>query len=307
MFLPWRHHEEREGVVSRRNRAFTLIELLVVVTIIGLMAALSMPALKGFGQGNLVNSVTRQLTDDLTYARNRAISDRCNVYVMFITSDIVTNSNVRLFLNGLSQSASVLPSVEQSRFLASSKQLWTNLVQQQYTAYAIYADRTVGDQPSQKRPRYLTEWKTLPDGVMIHPDKLTNNFTSSRWIYLKTNATPIQVENNWVQSPLTQLDFHFPSARGPELSFPCIAFNHRGELVFPYVEPGSTTPTLMNVPPEFNYEVIPLIKASGFYPTPGVPVEITPMASLDREPLMRLRIDGKTGKVSVLKNLDNDF
>ena len=51
------------------KEAFTLIEILVVVTIIGLISALSLPALKGFGQGNLVNTVSRQLIDDINYAR----------------------------------------------------------------------------------------------------------------------------------------------------------------------------------------------------------------------------------------------
>ena len=79
MFCLGEHNKNLDSRNERSLPGFTLIEILVVVTIIGLMAALSMPALKGFGQGNLVNSVIRQLTDDINYARARAVSDRCNV------------------------------------------------------------------------------------------------------------------------------------------------------------------------------------------------------------------------------------
>ena len=146
--------------MKEREGGFTLIELLVVFTIIGLIAALSMPALKGFGQGNLVNNVARQLTDDISLARSRAISDRCTVYVLFVSTNIYWERNQ--FQSRLNQAAMELPAMERQRFIQSSRLLWTNLAQQQYTAYAVYASRTVGDQPAQRKPRYLTEWKVCP-------------------------------------------------------------------------------------------------------------------------------------------------
>ena len=106
------------------GRGFTLIELLVVFTIIGLIAALSMPVLKGFGQGNLVNNVVRQLTDDISLARSRAISDRCTVYVLFVSTNIYWERNQ--FQSKLNQTAMNLPAIERQRFIqnANSGQTW---------------------------------------------------------------------------------------------------------------------------------------------------------------------------------------
>ena len=298
--------KNRQTVRMKDNEGgFTLIELLVVFTIIGLIAALSMPALKGFGQGNLVNNVVRQLTDDISLARSRAISDRCTVYVLFVSTNIYWERNQ--FQTRLNQVAMELPAIERQRFIQSSRQLWTNLAQQQYTAYAVYASRTVGDQPSQQKPRYLTEWKSLPDGVMFHPYKLTNNITKNYWMDEKTRQRTAGF-TNWIEMPLLQMNCHFPNAKGPEMSMPCIAFNHKGELVFPWLEPGSEKPELLSLPSWCDYEVLPIVKASGFYETPGNLVEITPLAALDKPPLMRIRIDGKTGKVTALQDeLREDF
>ena len=298
--------KNRQTVRMKDNECgFTLIELLVVFTIIGLIAALSMPALKGFGQGNLVNNVVRQLTDDISLARSRAISDRCTVYVLFVSTNIYWERNQ--FQARLNGAAMELPAIERQRFIQNSRQLWTNLAQQQYTAYAVYASRTVGDQPSQQKPRYLTEWKSLPDGVMFHPYKMTNNVTKNYWMDEKTRQRTAGF-TNWIEAPLLQMNCHFPNAKGPEMSMPCIAFNHKGELVFPWLEPGSEKPELLSLPSWCDYEVLPIVKASGFYETPGTLVEITPLAALDKPPLMRIRIDGKTGKVTALQDeLREDF
>ncbi len=298
--------KNRQTVRMKGNGGgFTLIELLVVFTIIGLIAALSMPALKGFGQGNLVNNVVRQLSDDISLARSRAISDRCTVYVLFVSTNIYWERNQ--FQTRLNDAAMALPAIERQRFIQNSRQLWTNLAQQQYTAYAVYAGRTVGDQPSQRKPRYLTEWKSLPDGVMFHPYKMTNNVTKDYWINEKKRQRPAGL-TNWIETPLLHIKCRFPNAKGPEMSMPCIAFNHKGELVFPWLEPNAEKPELLSLPSSCDYEVLPIVKASGFYETPGTLVEITPLAALDKPPLMRIRIDGKTGKVTALQDeLREDF
>src|SRR5688500_12949263 len=70
------------------QRAFTLIELLVVIAIIGVLAAIGLPALKGMGGTNDVSAAIRQLMDDLSYARIKAINERTTVYVVFV-SDII--------------------------------------------------------------------------------------------------------------------------------------------------------------------------------------------------------------------------
>ena len=57
----------RASVAGRR--AFTLIELLVVMAIIGVLAAIGLPAIRGMGGSNDVGAAVRQLMDDLSNAR----------------------------------------------------------------------------------------------------------------------------------------------------------------------------------------------------------------------------------------------
>lgn len=42
-----------------------------------------------------------------------------------------------------------------------------NVVGGQLTSYALYSPRSVGDQPGQSTPLYLTDWRSLPDGAFI--------------------------------------------------------------------------------------------------------------------------------------------
>src|SRR5436190_3758481 len=133
------------AVQKAASAAFTIIELIVVISIIAALVVVSLPALKGITQSHTVNSASQQLMDDLALARQYAMNNRSVVHVLFLPSDI-TNWTYSASVN-----------------------LANRLKAGVYTTYAIYAERTVGDQPGQPHPRYLTKWKALPEGVFVPP------------------------------------------------------------------------------------------------------------------------------------------
>ena len=75
------------GITCNPRRAFTLVELLVVISILGILAALTVPALKNLGKSNVAVSATRQLLDDVGRARQLAISQRTTVYMVFVPTN----------------------------------------------------------------------------------------------------------------------------------------------------------------------------------------------------------------------------
>ncbi len=152
----------------RPPAAFTLIELLVVLAIIGLLMAISLPAMKGIGQSNVVASANRQLLDDVALARQLAIKNRSVVHMVFVP-----------------------PGVLEMKFQPGDK-LAQRIKGGALTTYALFAERSLGDQPGQPRFRYLTPWKTLPDGVFIAEQEFDNQFKPSVWETIPATNRPFQ-------------------------------------------------------------------------------------------------------------------
>lgn len=205
-----------------RQEAFSLIELLVVLVIMGLVAAISLPALKGVRQNNVMVSAGRQLVDHLSYARSRAIADNTTVYVVFIPPEIL---NQNLTLNG------------------RDAKLFERLKGGMYTTYAIYAKRTVGEQPGRGRPRQILDWKSLPPGVIIE----TNKFVAP-----VTLADPVQ------RGLPFDIQFGFPTATNEVVVYnlPYLGFDNRGRLLPP--NPADQNSALTG-------EVLPLARGSIIY------------------------------------------
>jgi len=192
----------RHPVRGTKEGAFTLLELLVVFVIIGILASITLPALKGIGQSNLTAAANRQLLDDLFLARQRAINERTTVYMVFVPPTIYRK-------------------IDLERNNALDLISLTNLIGSQFTGYALIAARTVGDQPGRFTPRYLTGWKILPDGMLFAPYKFDPRLQNHPNDYLRTfstNAVP------------------FPNSESLPFGLPFIAFNAQGQLLSQYGE-----------------------------------------------------------------------
>ena len=206
------------GVAARppATRAFSLFELLIVIGLIGLLAALALPSLK-LGKGNQMNAATRQLIDDLALARLRAINNRSTVYVVFFPK--VQSYPLVPPLGPLNP----YTPADVGNFLATN-QAANHVVGSQMAAYAIYAKRSLGDQPGQPNSRYMSEWKTLPEGVFI------GNSTAALHSFSNTAAFC-----NYSNVPRILEPIPFPdnTPGNPTLYLPYIAFNEQGRIASP--------------------------------------------------------------------------
>jgi prepilin-type N-terminal cleavage/methylation domain-containing protein len=199
-----RPHQKSE---ARRARAFTLLEMLIVLVIIAILAGLALPHIRGNTESVAINAACRQLVADLSLARQRAISQRSTVAVVFISPDVF---NINL---GGPWTANELDEI---------KRLQGGV----YTHYALYQYRKVGEQPGTRDSEgYITEWKSLPDKTFIDPDE----FTKDR---LNLN----QFAGFRVHPGNVQPQFRFPFSSSPPLQvgpngLPYIAFDHEGRCI----------------------------------------------------------------------------
>ena len=185
--------------------------MLVVIAIIGIVAAVSVPAIKNMNKADAVAAATRQLLDDLNRARQLAISQRTTVYMVFVPSNYWTFP-----------AYSGLP--------AADRNLGERLLDKQLIGYNFVTLRNVGDQPGRNRPKYLEEWRTLPDGIFIPPSKFQ----------VRSVANTVRIVNPVTSQyfdikPFDQTDnIPFPAAdtlAGNYVNLPYIAFNHLGQVL----------------------------------------------------------------------------
>jgi prepilin-type N-terminal cleavage/methylation domain-containing protein len=265
MTRPIQNPAQRRGAdCCPKLAAFTLTELLVVIAIIGILVAIGVPAARNFNRGNLVASASRQLLDDLAAARQRALASRSPVYVVFAPPSITA--------------------VNPASLTPNDRYIFTNLLEAQFAAYAIYSPRTVGDQPGQATYRYLTPWKTLPQGAFIPPAKYFSGITAS----IPYLTTPAVMQAFPVSSSLV---VPFPSAQSSlGMKLPFIGFDHEGRLITGKEE----------IIPIAEGNVDPAKDASGRLILSPATVAERPVGNWTNQPNV-VRVDWLTGRAHVEK------
>ncbi len=143
--------------------------MLVVMLILGILAALTVPAIKNLGKANTAMSASRQMLDAVGRARQLAIANHTTVYMVFVPPDFWNLARSYHNVNYPTLSAGVNA--------AGGQQLLTtliNLCDKQVTGYSFVALGAVGDQPGQHAWHYLDTWQSLPDSSFIASWKFTS-------------------------------------------------------------------------------------------------------------------------------------
>ena len=270
---------------SRELQAFTLLEMMMVIAIIGFIAAMALPHVSGFAKANTLAAANRQILDDLAYARQIALVNRSTVYMVFDPPEFWTNtvyeqsSNYAVELGARSSGVKLNPAVQFNAMLG-----------RQYTGYALIAMSTVGDQPGQHYAHYITDWRTLPQGVFISPFEFQSNLPP---ITISTTNTTTGVTNAVAVAPLNwSTPVPFPSlSAGTSNTLPFIGFSPQGSLV------------------QQSNQYIVISRGSIFYPqtSNGVPIAAapdaisTPVGNETNNPNV-IQIDWLTSRATLLQN-----
>lgn len=266
--------------ISPRHSAFTLIEMLVVIAIIGILAAVSLPTVSQWGKGNVMLASTRQMLDDVQRARQYAISQRTTVYMVFCPENFW---NDPLSLTG--NRYTPLPTSEKNKA--------EKLYAKQLNSYNFVTLRSVGEQPGKVSPRYLSTWKTLPEGATIAawkfgPRATFTDFTNPPGSTLGSDVFTVRGFARTNSIPFPSSDAALTA--GPYVTLHYIAFNHLGQ------------------PESGEDEFIPLAKGSVSYARDANKVAIQGPPTLTENPpgnsvnaFTIVRIDKLTGRARLEK------
>ena len=248
-----------------RRGAFTLLELLVVIAIVGLIAGIAMPVIGKF-KPNFTASAISQLVTDIGRARQLAISQHTTVYMVFVPTNFWADP-----------AYNVLPATEKAKA--------NQLLDKQMIGYNYVSIRSLGDQPGRPTVRYLSEWKTLPEGAFIGLPKWRPNnqeldiFTNTPSL---TSVLAFRVfgfnKTSWVPFPSADAaPYKYNSIRQPYVTVPYIAFDYQGRVV---------AFDSMNRPVQAVNELIPLSKGSvSFSRDPVTKTARTALPSFTEQPV----------------------
>ena len=75
------------SVKSRLNRGFTLIELMIVIAIVGIIFAMTFPAVSRMIVNHHADSLVSELELDIQFARNLAITNTNPIFVLPLGGD----------------------------------------------------------------------------------------------------------------------------------------------------------------------------------------------------------------------------
>jgi type II secretory pathway pseudopilin PulG len=190
----------------------------MVIAIMGILAAIALPTIRGL-KPNAKAAATRDLLYAVGRARQLALSQRTPVYMVFLSTNFWTD-----------------PSYKYTSWTNTDQYAATGLLDKQLLSYAFVCLRSVGDQPGVHHPRYLSSWRTLPQGAYISQEKFTPFNPASPVPVLKILTNGVLAYQVFGFNYTTAVPFPSEttppaSAARPYIALPYIAFDGMGQLV----------------------------------------------------------------------------